>query len=424
MFSGAKGLLSGLNLNGASPQGGMNMGNMATMAGMGLLNASGTRVGAPANVGQSVTPMLMQAMMAKKQQEEKAAALKRADLLLKNKNALDSQRITEDRGYQDTVRQETRAYTEGRDQFEANNLFDANELADTRRTQAAEAKLRAENDPNSLQGRLKLAQIEKAKQGLPAKQIKAGSARLPNGSITGARQALDGSIQVQNPDGDWGAAPPGSQFFQQTVNGASTSDITGGGPSKGEVAKHRMLRRTANNFHRLATTTTEALAKGEPFLGGFTGAAVSAFNSIRAQAKELGAAMAKDGHLDENNKPISYEELVSVDRYKGMLQNIEGATQRTYGNLISMAYMNVRSLDSSGRVSDEDMRNSLKTFGVETNDPKIIQQAIVDRWGGVEADYNRAAEDIEFAGYRQPRLTFGKLNAGGDKKPSVLDKYR
>ena len=205
MFSGAKGLLSGLNLNGASPQGGMNMGNMATMAGMGLLNASGTRVGAPANVGQSVTPMLMQAMMAKKQQEEKAAALKRADLLLKNKTAPADRLTGEEREYQggllgaaqkreDEQRAGDRVYSANvktEERAAGQTLDIQGEERELAATLAAEKrKLDALNNKNSPSGRLMDLKIKGLEAKIEAFKAKAAASRA-EGSGTTAMNTLN-----------------------------------------------------------------------------------------------------------------------------------------------------------------------------------------------------------------------------------------
>lgn len=205
---------------------------------------------------------------------------------------------------------------------------------------------------------------------------------LPDGKKVSGRTTPEGRIEIVNEQGEFERAPQGAQIISTSLQG-SESDI---GATKPEIRNFRELEAKMPVVERLQERIAEGLEADE-FVGGVSGSTVRVFNSLRSQVSQLYNTFNEDKPADQRDAELS------VDKYQDLFEDVTNVTTKVKSGILDLAYMTLKAKGEK-RVSDQDIRLELQTFGLDTNDPEVIMNRVNEKVGDLHANYRTTAKGL------------------------------
>lgn len=211
------------------------------------------------------------------------------------------------------------------------------------------------------------------------------------------RETDQGELQIKNEQGEWVNAPRGATTLDKNLSGGR--DELGLG--KPAIRKFKALEARMPVVNRLQKRISAGLSSGE-FVGGISGDATKLFNSLRSQVGQVYSAFNKGKSEDERDASLD------VGKYDDTLGEVTNVNTKVKSGILDLAYMTLKAKGEE-RVSDQDIRLELQSYGLDTNDPQIIMGRVNDKIGDLYANYGARAQNLGL----EPQYEFTPQTGGG-----------
>jgi len=158
------------------------------------------------------------------------------------------------------------------------------------------------------------------------------------------------------------------------------------GATSTDVKNFHALESRIPVLQRLANRVQKGLDSGE-YVGGISGSTVTGLNSLRNQVSQLYDTF-------NQGRPQGQRDVkLDLDKFRPAMGKAADMSNQVQSALVDLAYMTAKAKDPSGRISDKDLENELKTYGLNTSDPSVIMKRVNQKIGDLMAVY-RAQSDI------------------------------